>query len=680
MYFFYLFKDISSLSDYVHYISLFISVLLGKYVFSYKTFHLQVIKFAQYFQGVSNAVLIQVRCILCLLLPMYCGKSGRGVLKAVVLSYVVAGPIRNMGLNAKEVVRVFACSKELSFNLSKIRHNQLYRPLNRALLSFKKEIEDIKDAMSSIREVVFPIEYEIEGMAYLDLMEADVKFTNALFNYSSHVNNSRTSYTIINESESKRNQDKYVKKMYYRCENQLSHAISMCLKMFSSVRDACLESLPQSTVMVCWSLMLPRACDLKQRLGDLCNAKREIDPGLGEGYTHLKKAEGYLNHDLQNIHLQTKVTYIRDLCDIQDAKETGDRVLHAFKEKYVAIESLIIIVNFCLALLFLRILIAAYSYHELYLTAIDFDNVYITSYFKKIDKKREKKEELYLLPLNKMERNRYIDAYSTSYLQEERSKLLTQILKVMLEAITATTFVMLDRLFFEAMDVVRQHAMEKYLINVEDIQIKIKGTGILSNMMKKILDEIGLIKNIQMTSKDICIPHPRSMPPIYYVKIYAGYLWILLLLYINPYTLRLRRLICGYFYPERERRRILHLYNDILKKRTKIQKTLRRKAVQTVRAHYLSGENLLSLRIRYPNLLGWLVVFPAARMKCLICEETQPRSCEVKSQWQKCNNPLCPFVLCGECTADAGGCLACDPALALLSDIDSLSDEPPRRY
>lgn len=65
--------------------------------------------------------------------------------------------------------------------------------------------------------------------------------------------------------------------MYYRCENQLSHAISMCLKMFSSVRDACLESLPQSTVMVCWSLMLPRACDLKQRLGDLCNAKREVN-------------------------------------------------------------------------------------------------------------------------------------------------------------------------------------------------------------------------------------------------------------------------------------------------------------------------------------------------------------------------------------------------------------------
>lgn len=65
----------------------------------------------------------------------------------LLFGFNLTGPIRNMGLNAKEVVRVFACSKELSFNLSKIRHNQLYRPLNRALLSFKKEIEDIKDAM-----------------------------------------------------------------------------------------------------------------------------------------------------------------------------------------------------------------------------------------------------------------------------------------------------------------------------------------------------------------------------------------------------------------------------------------------------------------------------------------------------------------------------------------------------
>lgn len=53
-----------------------------------------------------------------------------------------------------------------------------------------------------------------------------------------------------------------------------------------------------------------------------------------------------------------------------------------------------------------------------------------------------------------------------------------------------------------------------------------------------------------------------------------------------------------------------------------------RKALQAVRAHYLSGENLLSLRMKFPYLLGWLNALPDARMTCLICGETEPRNDE----------------------------------------------------
>lgn len=79
-----------------------------------------------------------------------------------------------------------------------------------------------------------------------------------------------------------------------------------------------------------------------------------------------------------------------------------------------------------------------------------------------------------------MERNRYIDVYSVSYIPSEHNKLLTQILKVMLEAVTATTFVMLDRLFYEALDVVRQHALEKSpTFSTQDISIKV-GTAVVN--------------------------------------------------------------------------------------------------------------------------------------------------------------------------------------------------------
>lgn len=56
-----------------------------------------------------------------------------------------------------------------------------------------------------------------------------------------------------------------------------------------------------------------------------------------------------------------------------------------------------------------------------------------------------------------MERRKYVDVHSLEY-NVDCDKLIVQILKVLLEMITATTFVMLDRLFFEALDVVRQHA------------------------------------------------------------------------------------------------------------------------------------------------------------------------------------------------------------------------------
>jgi hypothetical protein len=44
--------------------------------------------------------------------------------------------------------------------------------------------------------------------------------------------------------------------------------------------------------------------------------------------------------------------------------------------------------------------------------------------------------------------------------------------------------------------------------------------------------------------------------------------------------------------------------------------------------------------------------------------------------WHSCAMSECPFVYCAECWQEVGvRCLACDPILAELSDIDSLSED-----
>ncbi|CAG5036107.1 unnamed protein product [Parnassius apollo] len=396
---------------------------------------------------------------------------------------------------------------------------------------------------------------------------------------------------------------------------------------------------------------------------DICNGKEQIDPGLGEGYYSLKQLKEELLKNINDVKLQCKVTYEKELYNVQDARETGKRVLHEFEQRGTSMQYAVSVVNICLALLLLRILFAAQSYHDLYLTSITYDNLYITTYFKQIDQRRKLKNKYTLLPLKKMERNKYIDVHSFAYKSSQRSKLVTPILKVMLEVVTATTFIMLDRLFFEALDVVRKHASsEMTQQGTRDLEIEVEGNGTVATMIRNLLSSLNTTRYLSTVTNKPCLPQPSAMPTIFFVKIYCG-------------------LICSYFYPRREKQRILHLYNDILKKRMKMQKTLRRKALQAVRAHYLSGENLRSLRMRFPRLLGWLTVLPAARMPCLICGETEPRNMTTTSSWRRCNSATCGFAWCGECWSEAGArCLACDPALTRLSDLDSLSDDQPTAY
>ncbi|CAG9127345.1 unnamed protein product [Plutella xylostella] len=408
--------------------------------------------------GVGIALSVQLRCVSLLLLPAGCGKAGRGVLKAVILSYVISGPITNLGLNAREVVRVFACSNELLHNLSMTKYELMRRPLADALRGLDQEIGSVKDTLRSVRDVFAPISFEMENS---DEVEAIRRSLSSLqLNLSQIPPAIDEKYKLKgDETESERYQKMFEKKMEYRCQNQLAKSAQLCNSLFSSALQRCTEALPEALRVVCGPLRAAYHCDLLWLLGARpCDSHGQIDPGLGEGYEYLKKSKDYLTGDFRDVRLQYKVAAVHELNDVQDAKETGLRVIHAFEEKHNIMRIIYVVLNVCLALLCLRIVSAAITYHEMYLTSIEYDNLYVTGYFKKIDRRRAERRKHSLLPLKKMERSRYIDIHSLKYISIERQKLVNRMLKVMLEMITATTFVMLDRLFYEALAVVRAHA------------------------------------------------------------------------------------------------------------------------------------------------------------------------------------------------------------------------------
>lgn len=74
---------------------------------------------------------------------------------------------------------------------------------------------------------------------------------------------------------------------------------------------------------------------------------------------------------------------------------------------------------------------------------------------------------------------------------------LTSMIKLVFEVIAASSLVLLDMVFYEALDVIRRHAKIDYFqTGHHDLQIRVKGTGMIANLLRSVVDRFNFKKNI----------------------------------------------------------------------------------------------------------------------------------------------------------------------------------------
>lgn len=523
--------------------------------------------------GFGIAFSSQIRCISLLSIPSFCGKAGRGVLKALVLAYIISGPISNLTDNGKEVVRVFSCTTSLTFNLTKTRFELMFKPFTQALFGMKTDVAEVKDTLRYVRDVSAPIAGELEDEGEMKKLKEENDYLDAAMGDTKRSKDIDAKYRSKGEEiEARQYEKKYLKKIELRCEDQFSKAGTKCRGMFQKAYDKCYDTVTWVAAwLLCWPMKLDFICNIAQALGgsNRCDPAKDMDPGFGEGYLYLKQSRATLTQNFRNVKLQYKIPKIKQLADIRDATDTAKAVLHDVNAKKTILDGFLIILKRLLAFIFLRIIINAQKYHDKFLRDIEFDNIYITRYFRKIDARRHIQDKHTLLPLKKVEKKKLVDPWSLTPLKTEREQLLGQTLKLLLEMITATTFVLLDRLLYEALDLVRRHARIEYVQSGHhDMTLQVKGTGMIASLLRSVVKGFNIKKRIKMIrSNEVCLPQPTVLSKYYLYKIYGTYFGIWILIVVQAYTQRLRRLICAYFYRKREKKRVLFIYNETLKRR-----------------------------------------------------------------------------------------------------------------
>lgn len=142
------------------------------------------------------------------------------------------------------------------------------------------------------------------------------------------------------------------------------------------------------------------------------------------------------------------------------------------------------------------------------------------------------------------------------------------------------------------------------------------------------------------------------------------------------YIYRAKRFICAYYYPKREKQRVLCLYNKLLKRRRGLFKHLLLTVKDKMKLNQvMQKKNCIQKFIASYSCCRCLRVFECARRNCFICGELEPRKQTVDSlHFILCYNQDCDIIYCEECWFDVGStCLVCrfrDKYLNHLCDSD----------
>jgi E3 ubiquitin-protein ligase DCST1 len=174
-----------------------------------------------------------------------------------------------------------------------------------------------------------------------------------------------------------------------------------------------------------------------------------------------------------------------------------------------------------------------------------------------------------VLPLKKLEMGKFVDLNSSQKIGKESEGYVGLTLKVFLQILPTTFFILMDRVLFELLSVIARHSPVSFIQEgAHNLNITVKGTGFISNLIRSATDGFNVDEHIKvLMTNEPCLPRPSQLESWKIIQIYLLFLLNVYLIYNQVYIHRSKRFVCSYFYPKREKKRVLYLYNKMLKKR-----------------------------------------------------------------------------------------------------------------
>ncbi|XP_027776828.2 E3 ubiquitin-protein ligase DCST1 isoform X2 [Marmota flaviventris] len=601
-----------------------------------------------------------VRCASLLLVPKMLGKEGRLFILGYALAAIYAGPVANLQHNLNEVIASLGCTAEHQIKNARAAWRISTAPLRavfKDLLSSRASLKaETKNISTSFEDLDAQVNSEA-GFVPEDAADSEEAAQGAQAR--------RAPRSRLHVSTQKM----YELKTKLRCSYVVNRAILSCHRWFDQKHQECMRriSVPLLNHLFCLPMKFKFFCDIAKVMEVWCRSRIPVEGNFGQTYDSLNQSirgldeEFSANIDIKeerqaavlgvNLSWQHVSTEVREFVQRQEARlEWALGLLHVL-----------------MSCAFLLVLHSCFSYMDSYNGDIRFDNIYISTYFCQIDERRRKLGKQTLLPLRKAEEETVVFPFKPTIQAQEMKNLGKELLGTLPIALLLLLLCGLDWALYSVFDTIRQHSFQQYSFrSSHKLEVKVGGDSMLARLLRKTIGALNTSSDTVVESNNLpCLPQPVCMDARAYWRASLPIVLLVCLCLAQAFGYRLRRVIAAFYFPKREKKRVLFLYNDLLRKRaafTKLRRALiiRRAQQQRGPRHHLVD----TLHHRCPLLRRWL------RRRCVVCQAPETPESYV------CPTPECDAVYCQSCWNDMKNlCPVCTPREELSSSAYSDSND-----
>ncbi|CAM2108406.1 unnamed protein product [Caretta caretta] len=589
------------------------------------------------------------RCASLLVVPKFLGKEGRLYLLTYVLAAVYDGPIANMWHNLDEVIHSVGCTVELQINHSR----QIWRVSTAPLRAM------LRDLVKGGRTLNAETRNILQAFAGLNKQVA-----------------SEAGYGVrrprrAQEHRAPSTQQMYEQKTKLRCKYVVDEAIRRCQAWFDAKHKACQRSIavPLISHLLCLPMKFKFLCHVVQVMYPWCRDKIPVEGNFGQTYDKVNSSVVGISQDF-SAQLVVKHEPQDTLVGANVSRERlTEEVTSHVHQQSARLGQTISVLRLLLSCTFLFIFIAAFSYTNHYNHDIRFDNLYVTTYFRQLDARRWKQKKRTLLPLRRAEVSGVIFPCRLAVQPPELKSLMLELL----ECIPPLLFLLLawglDHVLYTMFSVIRHHSFVQYSFrSSHHLEVRVGGHSLLARLLRSTIGALNTSSEMALESTNLaCLPQPQAMTQSDYLASCLPLGALVLLCLGQVYAYRLRRIIAAFYFPkalpsgQREKKRVLFLYNELLRKRQAFVRLQGRRIARRARRHQAFEKPLLE---RF--YLWWPRLRRSLPRYCVLCGS--PAS-------PQCPTPTCGTTYCHSCWRDMGQiCFACTPGRTPLPG-DSSSEE-----